>query len=192
MIKTNPCTGSRKPKHIYLHFHEFLNTAFSWMTRACFFLAVSGLLTQWARASLTMVSLWVAVSTSVWWASAYRPLAALRTDLWLCWRGWLIPKMWQGRGKTSMKVDISVALIMNCSIYAYSKFLSSIRFFICKISWHILPAKLIKIAMSFRRRKLAPIIRHCKAFRMMLWQIKSKTDKLQCPATLLTNISNFE
>ena len=56
------------------------------------------------------------------------------------------------------------------------------------MSWHILPAKLIKFAMSVRSRKLVPIIRHCWAVRMMICLIKSNTDQQQCPLTLLTNI----
>ena len=60
-----------------------------------------------------------------------------------------------------------------------------------KMSWHTLPTKLIKFAMSVRSRKHAPIIRHCWAVRMMICLIKSNTDKQQYPLSLLTNISNF-
>ena len=65
------------------------------------------------------------------------------------------------------------------------------KIFICKMSWHILPAKLIKFAMLVRNRKLAPVIRHSWAVRMIIFLIKSNTDEQQCPLTLQTNISNF-
>ena len=46
---------------------------------------------------------WVAVSASMWWASAYRPLAALRTGLWLCQWEWPSPILWQGKSKSKSK-----------------------------------------------------------------------------------------
>ena len=55
---------------------------------------------------MSLSSPWVAVSASVWWASAYRRLAALRTGLWLCQRDWPSPILWQGWEKTNMGVDI--------------------------------------------------------------------------------------
>ena len=48
----------------------------------------------------------------------------------------------------------------------------------------------VKFVMSIWRRKLAPSIRHCWAFRMMICLIKSNTNKQQYPVTLLTHISN--
>ena len=49
---------------------------------------------------------WVAVSASVWWASAFMPLAASWTGLWLCYRDWPSPILatGQGREKTNMGV----------------------------------------------------------------------------------------